>query len=143
MPGVEIDDEDHIARYCKPTSIGSNGLPLASAFEPKMNHNHLSVNWLEYFNRPDLDQAVDCVRQAFRDKEYGTSANGKFAVLRVGEVKTAISRLSSRPARVEHLPEGNDQSHSGVFGYTASDGLIAGQIAKLVRAKDLHPTRLS
>jgi len=143
MPGVEIDDEHHISRYCKPTSIGTNGLPLASAFEPKENHDHLSVNWLEYFKKPDLDQAIDCVRQAFRDKDYDTSANGKFAVLQVGEVKTAISKLSSRSLRVERRPEGNDQSHSGVFGYTASDGLIAGQIAKLVRAKDLHPTRLS
>lgn len=142
MSGVEIDEEHHISRYCKPSSI-SNGLPLASAFALKEQDEHLSVNWLEYFREPDLTQAIDCVRRAFLDKDYTIRPNGRFAVLRVGEVKAAISDLSPRPARIEHLPEEDDPSHCGVFGYTASDELIALEITRLVCAKDLHPAKLS
>ncbi len=118
------------------------GLPLTNAFALRDKEEHLSVNWLEYFEKPDLDQAIDCVRQAFLNKGYTIRANGRFAVLRVGEVKMVISDVSPYPAKVERQPKEDDRSHCGVFGYTGGisrDRLIAAKLARLVHAKDVHP----
>lgn len=142
MPDVEIDEEHHVARYCKPTSLGEDGLPLATAFELGDGHDHLSVNWLEYFKVSDLIQAIDCVRQAFRNKEFGVSPNGKFVSLQVGKVKEVILRNGLPPAKIVHLPENNDPSHSGIYGYTASDELVSTEIAELAHAEDMHPGKL-
>ncbi|MXX97307.1 MAG: hypothetical protein F4065_08815 [Rhodothermaceae bacterium] len=139
MSSLEIGEDHHVARYCKPSAIGDDGLPLATAFELRDRDDHLSVNWLEFFETTDLPQAIDYVRQAFREKKFGVRRNGKFVSLQVGMVKEVILRNSDLPAKIIHLPEQNDPSHSGVFGYTASDELISTEISELVHAEDIHP----
>ena len=136
MQYARIDETHHISRYCKPSSIDKEKqLPLASAFKLREGEEYLSVNWLEYFEAEDLNQAIDFVRQAFRDKNYSVKHNGRFALLRVKEVKNMILGL-------RYLPSKNDPSHSGIFGYTASDRLIALKIAELVRTEDVYPAKL-
>ena len=142
MSSLEIGEDHHVARYCKPSAIGDDGLPLATAFELRDGEDHLSVNWLEFFKTTDLFQAIDFVRQAFRKKKFRVSSNGKFIMLQVSSVKEVILRNSDLPAKIIHLPEQNDPSHSGVFGYTASDELISTEIAELAHAEDIHPGRL-
>lgn len=143
MKRGQIGEKHHVTRYCKPMSVDDNGLPMASAFKLRYKEEYLSVNWLEFFETSDLPQRIDFVRKAFRDKNYTIKPNGRLAVLRVGEVKDLISRLGLYPVRVEHLPGKNNPSHSGIFGYTASDRLIALEIAGLVRITDMYPTKLS
>lgn len=142
MSSLEIDEDHHVSRYCKPSAIGDDGLPLASAFELRDGEDYLSVNWLEFFKTSDLSQAIEFVRQAFRKKKFGVSSNGKFVSLQVGKVKEVIVRNSDLPAEITHLPdEENDPSHSGIFGYTASDELIFTEIAELAHAKDMHASK--
>ena len=143
MSSLEIGEDHHVARYCKPSAIGDDGLPLAIAFELRDGEDYLSVNWLEFFKTTDLFQAIDFVRQAFRKKNFGVSSNGKFVSLKVIMVKEVFFRNSHPPTRIIHLPEENDPSHSGVFGYTASDELIATEIAELVGAEDIHPGKIA
>ncbi len=64
MSGIEIDENHHVSRYCKPRFI-DDGLPIAEAFALRDKEEYLSVNWLEYFDTLNLTQAVDCVRQVF------------------------------------------------------------------------------
>lgn len=144
MPETEIDEKDHVARYCKPPCVRADGLPLACAFQLrlKLNENYLSVNWLEYFNELNLARAVDCVRQVFRNKGYRPASSGRFAVLQVDQIKSVISSLSPKPFRVKYLPTAKDPSHTGIFGYTASDKLIALKISELACAEDMHLTKL-
>jgi len=49
MSNLKIEDEHHVCRYCKPSSMGEDGLPLTSAFTLRTNEEYLSVNWLEYY----------------------------------------------------------------------------------------------
>ena len=144
MPKTEIDENHHVARYCKPPCVGADGLPLACAFQLrlKLNEKYLSVNWLEYYNELNLAKAVDCVRQAFLNKGYKPARSGRFAVLQVNQMKSVISGLSSKPFRVKYLPKAKDPSHTGVFGYTASDKLIALKISELACTEDMHLTKL-
>jgi len=104
MFGAKIDEDDHISRYCRPSPIGEDGLPLATAFELRDGEDYLSMNWLEYFETLDLEQAIDHVRQAFRKKNFGISRNGGFALLQVGEVKNVILRNSDLPCKIIQMP---------------------------------------
>ena len=135
-----IEDEHHVSRYCSPITVDRNGRPMATAFALRNEEESLSVNWIEYFKGLSTEQAIDRIRDAFRKKNYQTRPNGRFALLKVYEVKTVISDLSPSPFKIEHLPEENDPSHSGSFGYTASDEFISLAIKDLVRAEDVYPT---
>lgn len=134
-----LPDGDHVARYCKPSAVGQNGLPMPAAFElrPK-KEDYLSVNWLEFLDASDLEAALAQVRTVFRKKGYGVRPNGRFAALQVGEVKAAVSVITGT-ARVEHRRRDDDESHSGVFGYAADDFAVAVEIASLVDPECVHP----
>ncbi len=65
MAASPLPDDDHVSRYCKPSAVGRDGLPLANAFElrpackQRPAEDHLSVNWLEYFQQArDLEAAL-------------------------------------------------------------------------------------
>ena len=138
MCAVALPDGDHVSRYCKPSAVAQNGLPMAAAFELRPGEDYLSVNWLEYFGAPSVDAAGESVRNAFRAKDFSLSPNGRFAVLNVGTIKSAISGAVADTARVEHLPVDNDESHSGVLGYTPDDLAVAVAIRELVGRENMY-----
>ena len=65
-------------------------MPSAEAFMLKQDEEYLSVNWLEYFNAPDLTAAVERIRETFRNKRYQVRRNARFTVLNVEAAKHAI-----------------------------------------------------
>ena len=128
---------------CRPSSLSEEGLPLASAFELRQDRDeYLSVNWVEFFNAPDLAEAIDCIRLTFREKEFRISHNDRFVSLQVGKLKDVIQLSSNLSPRVTHLPQKDDPSHCGVYGYTASDELIPAEIARLIKLEDVHLGKL-
>ena len=139
---VPLPDEHHFSRYCKPTAVGRDGLPTAAAFEMKPDEEYLSVNWLEYFDTPDLGAAVERVREAFRLKRYRVRRNGRFAVVNVGAALTAVAEAVGRRGRVDHIPLDDDESHAGFFGYAADDLAVAVELRALIRPEHVHPAVL-
>ena len=139
MSAVALPDDHHLSRYCKPPAVARDGLPMVAAFELRPGEDYLSVNWLEYFGAPNLDAAIESIRNAFRAKGFGLRPNGRFAALNVGTVKAAISGAVAGTVRVEHLPVDDDESHGGVFGYTADDLAVAVAIRELVGSENMHP----
>ncbi len=141
MTGDPLPREDNVSRYCRPGAV-DKGLPMAAAFEPKTGEEYLSVNWLEFFGAQDLKAAVDCVRDAFLKKGYRVRPKGAFATLNVGAAINAVSEAAAGLARIEHLPLANDESHSGIFGYTADDKFaVAVGLKLLITAQDVHPAK--
>lgn len=104
-----IPDEDHVARYCKP-SHAPNGEIEAGAFAPRESEDYLSTNWLEYFSHSGQEEQIDEVRKAFKNKGFQVKKKGLFAVLNVGATKLNIPKLA-----VVHKPNFNDPSHSGIY----------------------------
>ena len=139
MSRVLPPDGDHLSRYCKPSAVGSDGLPTAAAFRLRSNERFLSVNWLDYIDSSDLRIAVERVREAFDRKGYQLRRNGRFAVIGVGAAKTAVGEITGRPGRVEHLPFADDESHAGLFGYTTDDFAVAVELRALVKREHVHP----
>ena len=112
MNNRPLPDNDHISRYCAShRTWAQNGMLLPAAFLPRKGERYLSVNWLEYFDKADLGDAIEEVREVFRRKGYKVKSNGRFAVLEIGAAKAAGDTLS-----IKHLPSINDESHAGILG---------------------------
>ena len=112
--------------------MGQNGMLLPAAFLPRRGERYLSVNWLEYFDKADLGDAIEQVQEVFRRKGYNVKSNGRFAVLEVGAAKAVGDTLC-----IKHLPSINDESHAGIFGDTTSN--TAAELA-ILASRALYPT---
>lgn len=138
MTNQSLSDDDHISRYCKPSAIDESGRPMANAFSLRQGENHLSVNWLEYFNETELNAAVERVREVFHSKGFTLRPNGRFAVLNVEAAKTAVHEAVGRTLNIDHLPLSDDPSHSGILGYSSEDLAVAVELAALITPQDIH-----
>ena len=116
-------------------------MPTASSFMRRPSDKELSVNWLELSGEKDHDDAVSYIRNVMINKPYQVSKNGRFAVLNVGAVKARIATTTGiLSIRIDHLPEHNDQTHSGIYGYSREDDLeIATELSLLVKQEDVYP----
>jgi len=135
----DVPDNDTVSRYCKPSAVGQDGRPLSAAFRLRPGEDYLSVNWLEFFDAPDIAVAVECVREVFRNKGYRLRPNGRFAVVGVSPAKAVVAETVGHPGRVEHLPLDDDESHAGLSGYTAHELAVAVGLRALVQSEHVHP----
>ena len=100
------------------------------------SEDHLSVNWLERSGQTHRDDAVSRVREALIGKGYGVKKRGRFAVLNVGSVRARVGNS----IRIDHMPEADDHTHSGIHGYTREDELeVATALSMLVALTDVYP----
>ncbi len=136
MSRQQLPDQDHVARYCKPSAMGSGGLPKIAAFELRERESSLSVNWLEYFG-PDRDLAIQEIRQVI---QISLRPNGRFAVLGVAAAKEAIIAAGNSPD-VFSDPQPGDPSHASIGGYTSDDFDVAVELKALITHHDVYPAR--
>ena len=95
MRNAPLPEDHHVTRYCKPTTVADAGLPTVSAFQLRLDEEYLSVNWLEYFGKLELNASLQRVRSEVA-KSLALSPNGRFAVLNVGATKTTVLYQSLR-----------------------------------------------
>ena len=133
MKGDKILVQDHVARYCSPIHT-PDGKIQATAFMLRPVDKSLSVNWLEYFKCSSREHEIAELRKAYLAKNLIVKANGKIAVLNVGEVckKILMESPDSRKLEVLHDPLENDLSHSGIYNFRNDDELIAELILETV-----------
>ncbi|MYD97517.1 MAG: hypothetical protein F4X98_09045 [Gammaproteobacteria bacterium] len=132
-----LPEADHVARYCKPSTIDERGQPMANAFAMRAREDHLSVNWLEHFD-PQPDVAIHHVRNTLRASGFQLRPNGRFALLGVAAIKSTVKRSLGLRLHVNHLPLEHDPSHAGVLGYSDADLMVAAEIRSLVGPGDLR-----
>lgn len=140
MKGEPIPDSDHVARYCKASTV-EHGEISATAFMLRETDEYLSVNWLEELRRSDRASQIRNLQELYASKlRVGTAA--QIAILNVGIVRTKVERDSSdrRVLRVLHDPEPDDPSHSGIYDIPYDDEIVAELIAQVLL--EHHPARL-
>ena len=138
-----IPASDHVARYCKPSSIVERApamvdevLPTAFEFKQDLNGWEVSVNWMELLS-PDHALAMPQIRAAVGAK-LTLRPKGRFAVLNAGRIR-AMDLVGGGHPDVVHRPAPNDYSHAGIF--VVADPLqVAADLAALVRSEGvLYP----
>ena len=141
MKGQVVPDSDHVARYCKASTV-EGGEVQATAFMLREGEAYLSVNWLEDLNCSDRRSEVSALQDLYSRKlSVGTMA--RIAILNVGAFRTKVAQESPdiRRLRVLHepiIPE--DPSHAGIYDISSDDEIIAELIAQSVLEK--HPVRV-
>ncbi len=137
MSETPLSDQDHVARYCKPTAMGTDGLPKVSAFELREQDSSLSVNWLEYFG-PDRAISIQQIRQVIR---ITLRPNGRFAVLGVAAAKQAVIAGGGSSPEVTSSPAPGDPSHASIGRYTIEDFQVAVELKALVSQQGVFLAR--
>jgi hypothetical protein len=66
MKGQSIPDSEHVARYCKASTI-ENSAVQATAFMLRTGEEYLSVNWLENLDCPDRERNK-CIAESLLKK---------------------------------------------------------------------------
>jgi hypothetical protein len=144
MPGLEIPGTDHVCRFCGEKKCDDDGRPLGIAFRlrpPPDGDLYLSTNWLESTDASSRAEQLTIIHQHLTNKGRKLTAHGRLAVL---HLQTVIDYVRSnapdaRTLAAHHEPEPSDPSHSGIYGYTVDDHLIADLIAQVVQ--EVHRAR--
>jgi len=105
--------------------------------EQSEDEEYLSVNWLECLKVPGKIDQIKEVRRVFREKGFNLGTRAVFAVLNVGSMREHVQRECKKLLTVQHLPLDDDDCHSGVFGYTVEDVIVADAIAEQI--DEIHP----
>lgn len=147
MKGDTLPPDHHFSRYGSPGTIDDD-LPNSGAFKPREVDGHLSINWLEYFDGLAIEQAVDAVREALIADEFDIRRNGRFLVLEVTRARNAILDGTGKSVSILHWPDDTvenwpdddlNPSHSGIFGYEASDVEVALELSQLISEDAVYP----
>ena len=145
MKGDDLPADDHVVRYIKPSMILEDGTPDGSDFRLRMSipdEMGLSVNWLEAFEPPKIQQLSE-VRRLFR---LSVRRNGRFAELHVGTVLRTVSeelttlRMLHDPLEAGHGFDA-DPSHAEIVGLPPCDSDEAALVGDLIAdcVIDMHP----
>lgn len=124
VKGDNIPPTDHVAHLCYGKGI-DDGRILGAAFLPRPKDAYLSVNWLEWLQCPDRSSEITEVRKRYA--RFKLKKKDKITLLNVGAtcIKVAAESEDRRCLNATHEPELTDDSHSGLWGFSCDDILIA------------------
>jgi len=141
MKGDRIPDQDHVARFCKASTV-DNGKIQATAFMVRKYEESLSINWLEILSRANRQEELTTLRKIYEKKNIRLAASGKIAIMNVGEVVTKVLTESSDRRNIEVLHDPTplvDPSHSGIYNLRYDDEEIAELILEMIN--ESYPSR--
>lgn len=133
----DIRDADHVARYCSPRKLESDGTPAPGASRPRDRDNGCrSVGWPECFGG-SVDDNIPHVRAELR-RHYETGESGGLAALNVGMAERAVRETREVDISVRRDPLDGHRSHACVGGYRANNGDAATTLSEMVGEHDMH-----
>jgi hypothetical protein len=135
----ELAPQHHVARYCRRRDIGTDGRPIAEAFQLREREEYLSTNWLEHFHPADRHIQLAGVRQTLLDKGRTVARSASFAVLNVGTAVERCQQALNLSIRFISLDEPSDPSHTGIYGLTEEPDQVALSLAKSVNPSEVYP----
>ena len=135
---IALSHSDHIARYCRPRDIRSDGRPLRDAFLLRPGELYLSTNWLEYFHNSERQSQIAGVHRALADKGFHVRASASFAVLNVGVTIVVCKNALNLDIQILTLGEPHDPSHTGIYGCPPENTDAATLLAKSVALNEMY-----
>jgi hypothetical protein len=131
----ELDSSHHIFRHIKKSWMEGDSIsPFAFRLSEKDGQfeEGLSVNWVEYFETTTAQEAVAPLRELLVKKGRKVGGESKFALLNVGQAKTAAATYVA--VSIVRDEEEDDASHALVKGYEAFNDQVALELSKVVVA---------
>jgi hypothetical protein len=136
---MNLPDEDHVMRYVpwgrlrKDQDDNVLGF-LGDAFKLRPTEDHLSVNWLEYFDG-DRNAKIRASVRVFR-KTMDVGGKSAFGIGNVAKIKS-VCRAYSATVRIVYEPRDDNGSHSGIRrlprdDFTLLEALAADAFVELI-----------
>ena len=142
MTDDPLPDEHHVVRHCRPRCVGTDDMPTPAAFYLRPGESYLSVNWLEYFGLFDTHEAIGRIRESFIARDFGLGRGGKFACLKIDDMKRALCQHTQTRPTVTHQPLENNCSHAGIFEWPEGEDILeAVVLMELLRSDCVFPAR--
>ena len=95
MTRPDLKSSDHIFRHIKKSWTAGDFIePAAFRLRQQQDgrlESGLSVNWVEYFQKPTPEEAIAPLRETLIKKGRSVGGESKFALLNVGTAKTAAA----------------------------------------------------
>ncbi len=131
---TDLDKDHHCFRHIKKSWLDGEFIEPA-AFRLRTLDNGqledgLSINWVEYFNRPTPKEAVPPLRELLQMKGRTIGGESKFALLNAGRAKAAAAKFVKVEIVLDEEPD--DPSHALVKGYQQFNDQVAEELAKVV-----------
>lgn len=130
---TDLDHSHHFFRHIKKSWTDGDFIEPA-AFRLRREGGQfekgLSVNWLEYFQKPTPQDAIAPLRDILIKKGRTVGGQSKFALLNVGAAKDAAAQYTTVAIVLDE--EENDPSHSLITGYEAYNDQVAEELAKVI-----------
>lgn len=129
----ELAPEHHILRHIKQSWMDGDFIEPAAfrlAVKDGVLEAGLSVNWVEFFQKPTAKEAVAPLRKILEKKGRKVGGNSKFAMLNVASAKHAAAPYAAVTIATDDEPE--DPSHTQITGYAAFNDQVAEELAKVI-----------
>ena len=131
---TDLDDSHHFFRHIKKTwmhdeFIEPAAFRLRTLDNGQLEHG-LSINWVEFFQRPTPKEAVRPLRDLLQKKGRTVGGESRFALLKVRGAKAAAARFTNIQIVTDEEPD--DLSHALVKGYQPFNVQVAEELAKVV-----------
>ena len=135
----DIRDADHVARYCSPRKLESDGTPAPGASRPGTATTDAGLSAGLSASGGSVDDNIPHVRAELR-RHYETGESGGLAALNVGMAKRAVRETREVDISVRRDPLDGHRSHACVGGYRANNGDVATTLSEMVGEHDMHST---
>lgn len=129
----ELDPSHHVFRHVKKSWMDGDFINFR-AFRLRQDadgtfEDGLSVNWVEFFQKPRPQDAIGPLKQILAQKRT-IAPSSKFALLNVEGAKTAAGTYTS--VSIVHDPEPDDPSHALIQGFALLNDQVAEELSKSV-----------
>ncbi len=132
---ADLDPSHHFFRHIKKSwTDGAFIEPAAFRLAKKGEQleEGLSVNWMEYYEKPTPQETIAPFRETLIKKGRAVGGESKFALLNVGTAKAAAALYAA--IDIVTAAEEHDPSHALVKGHEAYNDEVAEELAKVVIA---------
>ncbi|HUY13591.1 MAG TPA: hypothetical protein VMX16_08175 [Terriglobia bacterium] len=130
---ADLDHSHHFFRHIKKSWTDGTFVDPAAFRLAKRDgqfEEGLSVNWMEYFQRPTPQESIAPLREILINKGRSVGGESKFALLNVGTAKAAAAAYTA--VAIVTDAEELDASHALVKGYEAHNDEVAEELGKVI-----------
>lgn len=129
-----LDDSHHFFRHIKKSWMDGQFIEPAAFRLRRLDNGQLehglSINWVEYFQRPTPKEAVQPLRDLLQMKGRKVGGESRFALFKVDTAKAAAAKFTKVEIVMDEEPD--DPSHALVKGYQPFNDQVAEELAKVV-----------
>ena len=114
-PNEPLLDSDDATTYCSPDKYDAESCePEVAAFQQADSKSGVSINRLHHYLFGRREQAVDMIRQEFKNEPYDLREEGRFVLFNIKTARHALDRAGFSGVSFIFTPTPTRESHADI-----------------------------